>query len=290
VNALPTCPDTLLVGARTRTLSPEDRARLDAHLSRCAACRATLDTGRAFDASLGAQPGDDEIARRIAARLTPRPKRRRSPYVLAAAIVFATGSVAAATVPGVWTVLQRPFVESANPEVLTPSLGEVAVRSKGVSKPRVAPPPIETLREASPPESEVAPEVAVGERKTAAELFADGNLKRRNGDNDAARAAYQDLQRQYPGSTEALVSHVSLGRLERGRSPAAALRHFDTYLRQSAHTTLAEEALFGKASALGALGRVSTERAAWRELLRRFPGSVYAERARARLVEPTGSQ
>src|SRR5690606_28191501 len=97
------CPDELLVESRTRALSSEDRARLDAHLSRCAACRATLEVGLAFDAALGARPGDDEIARRIAARLTPRPKRRKLPVPLVAAVVLVAGSVAAASAPGVWS-------------------------------------------------------------------------------------------------------------------------------------------------------------------------------------------
>src|SRR5688572_15746933 len=109
MNVVSACPDTLLVGARNRSLSAEDQARLDAHLVRCADCRATLEVGRAFDAGLGARPGDDEIARRIAARLTPTKQRRKFPVWLAVAAVFVTGSVAAATVPTVWNVVGIQF-------------------------------------------------------------------------------------------------------------------------------------------------------------------------------------
>jgi hypothetical protein len=60
-----------------------------------------------------------------------------------------------------------------------------------------------------------------------------------------------------------------------------ALVQFDAYLAQQRHNALMEEALFGRASALHRLGRTAEERATWGELLERFPGSIYADRARA---------
>jgi hypothetical protein len=277
------CPDDLLVGARSRTLSTEDRARLDAHLSRCAACRAALSVGRAFDAGLGARPGDDEIARRIAARVAPKRSRRRMPYLLAVGLVLVTGSVAAArSVPAIWKAVQER-IDTPSAQLDSKVLQEVTRAARQASKDlgeasRAVVPNVPSVPTATASTPVLAPE-----RRTAAELFAEGNSHRRRGEVDAARRAYDELQRSYPGSTEALVSHVSLGRLEKGRNPGSALRHFNAYLGQSAHTTLAEEALFGKASVLEGMGRASEERATWQQLLRRFPSSVYAERARTRL-------
>lgn len=137
----------------------------------------------------------------------------------------------------------------------------------------------------------VAPPVAAQTRApspastSAAELFREANELRGQGRAVEAQKRYRELQARFPGTTEARVSLVSSARLELGAQPAAALRHFDAYLAQSAHRTLTEEALFGRATALGRLGRKVQERAAWQELLARFPASVYASQAQARLQQ-----
>jgi hypothetical protein len=287
VTAVSHCPDALLVQARAGTLSFEDRARLDAHLGRCDACRVMLDVGKAFDASLGARTGDDEIARRIADRLVVPPRRRRSALLFAAALVLVSGSVAAANAPAVW----RAVVEVVDWVSPVPDPVVTAPPPEAKLAPRKAVVPIAPVeRETAPVEPSatvaLAPTTVSAPPPSAAELFAQGNASRREGKEGEARRAYQRLQRLFPGSVEAVVSHVSLGRLERGKNPGTALRHFNAYLAQSSHRTLAEEALFGKASCLAALGRTLDERAAWGELLQRFPSSVYAARARARLSDP----
>lgn len=286
MTAISHCPDALLAQARAGTLSSEDRARLDAHLGRCDACRVTLDVGKAFDASLGARAGDDEIARRIADRLVVPPRRRRSALLFAAALVLVSGSVAAANAPAVWRAVVHmvEWVAPVPDPVVTAPPPEAKLAPTAVAP--VVPAEMETARVETTATMTVAPPTAAPPPPSAAELFAEGNASRREGQDGDARRAYQRLQRLYPGSVEAVVSHVSLGRLERGKSPATALRHFNAYLSQSSHRTLAEEALFGKASCLAALGRTLDERAAWGELLQRFPSSVYAARARARLSDP----
>jgi TolA-binding protein len=120
---------------------------------------------------------------------------------------------------------------------------------------------------------------------TAPELFATANAHRRTGEYSAARVAYETLQAKFPGSSEALVSRVSLGRMLAGAAPALALAHFNAYLSQSQHTTLAAEALYGKARALSDLGNTTAEQQAWKQLLMRFPSSVYADQARAKLEQ-----
>ena len=62
-----------------------------------------------------------------------------------------------------------------------------------------------------------------------------------------------------------------------------ALRHFTRYLRKRPSGTLAKEALYGKARALRALGRRQAEIKALKSFVRRYPSSIYADRARARL-------
>lgn len=95
--------------------------------------------------------------------------------------------------------------------------------------------------------------------------------------------AYRQLQAWYADSTEAKLSHATLGRLLLDRGDAArALREFDAYLLGGAGP-LGEEALAGRALALQRLGRSDEEGTTWRRMLTTYPASIYAAQARARL-------
>ncbi|MCC6874077.1 MAG: tetratricopeptide repeat protein [Sandaracinaceae bacterium] len=120
---------------------------------------------------------------------------------------------------------------------------------------------------------------------SAAELLAQANAARRDGDREGAARLYRRLQGLHPRSREAAISHVTLGRLllDGMNDPQSSLREFDTYLGQTRHRVLEEEARVGRAMALSRLGRRDEERRAWRELLEHHPDTLYAERARARL-------
>jgi TolA-binding protein len=119
----------------------------------------------------------------------------------------------------------------------------------------------------------------------AKDLFAEANARRRAGDDESAKRLYLELQSRYPTSDEAQISRIALGRLllDRAHAPAAALAQFDAFLSRSSQSGLAQEALFGRATALGQLGRQDDEARTWRALLDRFPESIYAERAKTRL-------
>jgi tetratricopeptide (TPR) repeat protein len=101
---------------------------------------------------------------------------------------------------------------------------------------------------------------------------------------DEAIAVFRKLQQLYPKTRESRVSFALAGRmlLDRGR-PAQALAQFDQHLAYGGEAS--QEALAGRATALGQMGRVSTERETWQKLLDSYPGTVYASQARERLAQ-----
>jgi hypothetical protein len=119
-------------------------------------------------------------------------------------------------------------------------------------------------------------------RDDAATLLERAALARRDGRSDDAIAIYRAIGRRFPGSREDAVACVALGRALLASDADAALETFERCLRDHPRGQLAEPALVGRAEALAALGRHGDEAAAWVELLRRFPDSLHAERARSR--------
>jgi TolA-binding protein len=140
--------------------------------------------------------------------------------------------------------------------------------------------PSPELRKA--PDENTAP---VENDPTAADLFARANRLRRSDQAVQAARGYRDLQKAFPGSSEELVSRVSLGRLllDRLGDSGGALAQFDSYLASPAQGALREEALIGRALSLGRLGRTAEERTTWNALLSAYPRSTYAARARERI-------
>jgi TolA-binding protein len=119
---------------------------------------------------------------------------------------------------------------------------------------------------------------------SAAQLFAAANQARRAGEVGRASGLYHLLQEQYPGSSEAELSRVTLATLLlNGGDATGALSGFERYLAGPSHL-LEAEALVGRARALERLGRRQLAVAAWREVERRLPGSVYARQATERLT------
>jgi TolA-binding protein len=270
--------------------------------------------GQDFDAALAARPEDTLLVKRVvdAVRASPAlhasvspPKRRARPgrrlwmYGVAAAWLTISCVVGAAR-PSFRRTL-AVFLGFQDHEVRRDAPAADAVARAEPKKPlpiktsvssggaETTPAPAEEPAGVPRPEGLVRAESpAAPGGAHAKELFAQANAKRRAGDESGARRLYQELQQRYPQSPEAEVSRVALGRLllERSQDPKAALDQFDRAMNQPGHSDqagLAEEALFGRATALMRLERTDDERKTWLLLLDRFPGSVYADRAHARL-------
>lgn len=118
-------------------------------------------------------------------------------------------------------------------------------------------------------------------------LLEQAALARKDGRIDEAIALYRELGRRLPGTREDGVGCVALARLLQPRDAKQALAVFDRCLADHPRGDLVEPALVGRAEALAKLGRTDDERAAWTELLRRFPSTLHAERAKARLAGET---
>jgi hypothetical protein len=140
-----------------------------------------------------------------------------------------------------------------------------------------------------PAEEALAPAVAE-ERNvlpvdSASSLFDEASAARRRGRTLEAAGLYRDLQARFPASAEARLSVAVVARMELDLGEAAAAASdFAAYLA-TGDRALREEAMAGRALALGRLGRTGDEAAAWRELLRAYPGSSYAPVARTRLEQ-----
>jgi TolA-binding protein len=93
------------------------------------------------------------------------------------------------------------------------------------------------------------------------------------------------LQREYPGTPEALVSAVPLGRilLDAG-APAQAQEAFESYLRDAPVGPLVAEALYGKGRACQNLGDGFEELRTWQRLVAEHADSAYVAHARRRLA------
>jgi TolA-binding protein len=119
---------------------------------------------------------------------------------------------------------------------------------------------------------------------SAASLFAEASRARRDGNTGRALKLYRQLQRDYPSSPEGQISVALSAKimLDRGDAAAAAT-DYDRYLQEGT-PVLSAEALVGRARAIEQLGQLDAAVAAWREVQERFPGSVHARLAAARLA------
>jgi hypothetical protein len=118
---------------------------------------------------------------------------------------------------------------------------------------------------------------------SASALFDAANTARRAGETALALSRYDALGAKYPTSPEAHIAKAISAKLLLDRGDAAgALTRFDAYLA-SGSSTLREEAMAGRATALERLGREDEEARAWAALVSTYPGTPYASHARLRV-------
>lgn len=235
--------------------------------------------------------------------------------ISAAALITATGAVAASDpVQRTWQAVEQllsprstaprsapaprprapvsaPVASASVAQTATPTPVEQSVAPGEAPAPEARP----SSLTAAPPALAVAPSkstpmsasaVATPEAPSPAKLFADANLARRAGDVAHAVELYHELQTTFAGSAEAELSRVTLALLQLDSGdPQAALSGFDRYLTGPSRA-LEAEAMVGRARALGRLGLRDLELFAWREVLRKYPTSIYARQASERLSAP----
>jgi len=301
----------LLSEARRRPLSRDEETRLEELVERSPEARVLHYAGWAFDRDSSAREDDDVLVARLAARaaervakpVAPLPiRRRRRPFVTLLAAALAVASTAGAGA-GVVYLVRAP--ERAA-EVVSPAKAVAAVTPKAKAKARGArpavaapvfepepalaapvpepvvapvpePAPIPAVRSAPKPKRVVAPDAL-----SARALFGEANQKRLAGDTAGAVALYKLLSERHPGSAEADLAELSLGKLLLGSGDASgALTHFKR--AGASGGALGSEALWGEAGALKALGRTGEERATLERLLSLHPDGAYARAARKRL-------
>jgi len=301
------CRGDLVARAQRGPLSAADSAALRAHLASCGSCRATQQVAADFAAMRAVDRGDagrlermSALARRAArGRGQPaRPARRRKGLraaTLAAGVILVAGSASAA----VWLLprLARKAQDRHAPASLPALAG--GSRPPGRAAPAeqpVMPTPTATPAPLPTPE---APALALREHAqprstrerarthgSAAVLLHEARAAESAGRGEEAVALYRRLQREFAGSSEALVAAVPLGRLLLERSsPRSALGEFDRYLGAARGGVLVPEALYGRAQALARLGDREEQQRTWRRLVADFPDSPYSAVARRRLSE-----
>ncbi len=302
--------EDLSIHARRGELGESGLRQLALALESSREARLLHEAGCEFDQSDSVLAGDDAIARRVINRVLKlrdgtRRHRRRSYKMALAMVTWTAAAAAAAPLLVASEVTHANIAHNAEAKLqplqsnfrhgigldsesrLVPEMPEsgrdqlpVSVSAASASEPRTGQPKLRTATHAV--------ETSGRELHTSLQVFADANRLRRAGRPTEAIAQYVALQRSFPGSAEAQVADIALGmlRLQSG-SATLALGHFHRYLERNASSELVPEALWGQAQAQSALGRTEAARRSYSDLLKRYPGSAYANAARSKLqVEP----
>jgi TolA-binding protein len=284
------CPDDLL---DRDDLSPEERARLAGHAAECAVCALEVRLPVAVERrarSVDYRRVSDAAAAAIAKYRVPARRRSRTLFYagLAAAAALVTATAAAAIQNARVHAMSPTPVMQAAPAMTAPTMTATTVEPMVAAEPTVS---VEDLPRSAPRAgaATVRAQVETAARdvatETAAEGFARANRSRQSGDFASAIAQYRTLEREHPSSNEAMVAHVSLGRLLLDHTDDArgASDEYDRYLEAGSHAPLREEALVGRARASHKLGRREEERRYWQSLIAEYPESLSTPGARERV-------
>jgi len=290
--------EDLSVLSRRGALSASDEQALANALDASATLATAHQLGLDFDRVAAVRSGDEALIAEVATRVMSRGRPAGFARFRLRALLLAASLTLAGSATALWKLTRTPAVSTraaasaparADGGAARPAkFGGLPSRSR--AEPHTAPsglaPPMVSRPSASATRAPSARADARSPRifDSAELLFREANSARRSGDAAAARALYLRLEQDFPASDEAHLAHVSLGNLllAMGR-PGEAERQFASYL--GGRPALAQEASVGRAQSLAALGRSAEEQHVWEELLRDYPNSVYAGRAKQRLTE-----
>ena len=281
-------PEALIDRAMSGALDPEAQATLDQHLASCPACAEQVSLAPRFARELAPQPRDEvldlralEAAMRRMQSSPPVARRRPLPSWFrwaAAAALLLFGVTGAAAVIGRW-IAPRPVIRAAGADCPT-ARGARADSSRRGRAAGSASAARTAAREGGASERVVPPR-----RRSRRRRCSNGVRSCAGRDAPTPRSRpIVDCRRRFRRRREARLSFAFAGQLLLGQKrPDDALAQFDRHLKAGGE--VGEEALAGRATALEELHRTADAVAAWKSLLARYPGSVYAGRARARLDE-----
>ena len=288
-------PEELLDRAVQGTLAAGDQRALNGHLSVCRSCAAHLALAHSVRGTSAPQPWEDLLNRRAIDRALQRvpwggwrgvfvgPFRRRWALVTAA-LLIGLGGMAGAT----WLDARRAPADAGQAHAVGSAVtmarsSRIAVAAASQPTPERDPEPPPSLAPAEW-QSRAVYHQAARRQPSAASLFEQASALRDQNKSAQAVAVFRHLQRLYPTARETRLSFALAGRLllDSGH-PAQAMAQFDQHLAQRGEA--AEEALAGRATALGRMGLPAAESDTWRMLLDEYPDTVYAPHAKSRLAE-----
>ncbi len=118
--------------------------------------------------------------------------------------------------------------------------------------------------------------------RSLGDLRALADAARFTGDTGLAVRAYSTIRSRFPASGESRTAAFLLGRIaeEQQRSPAAALKWYETYLSEAPNGPFAGDALGRKMVIVSRSGGAAAARPIAQEYLQRFPQGTYANAAR----------
>jgi hypothetical protein len=280
-------PEDALDRAIAGELPAWEQQTLNRHLAVCRACATHLILARSGQRVLVPQPWDDQLNRHAVDRALVSFDRkgwltkfsvvfRPRWALLAAGILLTLGSMASAA----WWHLKRPDREALPPMKVASSFAPVQRTRKLVN---TSPDTTSSVALVDDGRADRATlHRTVRTQPSAASLFEEGSALRDRDKTDQSIVVFRKLQQLYPKARETRISFALAGRmlLDYGR-PAQALSQFDQHLALGGEAS--EDALAGRATALGQMGRTSAESETWRRLLAAYPRTVYASQAKDRL-------
>lgn len=281
-------PEELIDKMRAGTLTADERERLDKHLATSSQSRFLIAVTNDFEEDEAERtPNPKSITAALGAlqpveRPAERGAGRRLRALLLVAAVLVGGVAVAAAATGVFSEEKPAPPEESTPPAAPAETEESPLRGQAGPAPSESEPEEEVAPLPEPSAAPPAPSAVAPKAPTAAQLFSRANQARRSGDTKRAIALYRELQTRHPKSEEAKTASIVLGSLLMEDKPEGALEEYDRYLGKKP-SAASEEALVGRAQSLERLGRKPEARAAWQELLSRYPNSVHAGRARARI-------